>query len=131
MANESHRYLSKRLQQIMDLAYEKGPISATDLERDLSGSPANSTVRTQLRQLEDRGLLRHYEEDGRFLYVPTEPPQVAARSAMRKFLNAYFKGSLDLALETLISAKEADLDDEEFDRLRKVIDEAADARRGS
>jgi BlaI family penicillinase repressor len=129
--NERHEYLSKRLQQIMDLAYEKGPISATDLEKHLPGSPANSTVRTQLRQLEDRGLLRHYEEDGRFLYVPTAAPQVAARSAMKNFLNAYFKGSLELAFATLISAKDADIDDEEFERLRKVIDEAADARRES
>lgn len=131
MPHEGHQYLSKRLQQIMDLAYEKGPISATDLERDLPGSPANSTVRTQLRQLEERGLLRHHEEDGRFLYLPTEPPQVAARTAMRRFLNAYFNGSLEMAFSTLISAKEAEIDDEEFMRLRKVIDEAADARRDS
>lgn len=129
MAQDSHRYLSKRLQQIMDLAYEKGPISAADLERDLPGSPANSTVRTQLRQLEERGLLRHYEDEGRFLYVPTEPPQVVAKSAMKKFLKAYFNGSLELAFSTLISAQEADIDDAEFDRLHKIIDEAADARK--
>jgi len=113
----------------MELAYEKGPISATDLERELPGSPANSTVRTQLRQLEDRGLLRHYEEDGRFLYVSTEAPQVAAKTAMRKFLKSYFNGSLEMAFSTLLSAKEADVDDEEFERLRRVIDEAADSRR--
>jgi len=115
----------------MDLAYEKGPISAVDLEHSLPGTPANSTVRTQLRQLEERGLLRHYEEDGRFLYVPTQPPQVAARTAMRKYLTAYFNGSLELAFSTLISAKEAEIGDEEFDRLHKIIDEAADARRDS
>ena len=129
MAQDSHRYLSKRLQQIMDLAYEKGPISATDLERDLPGSPANSTVRTQLRQLEERGLLKHYEEAGRFLYVPSEPPQLVAKSAMKKFLKAYFNGSLELAFSTLISAQEADIDDAEFDRLHKIIDEAASARK--
>lgn len=131
MPPENHEYLSKRLQQIMDLAYEKGPISATDLERDLPGSPANSTVRTQLRQLVDRGLLRHYEESGRFLYVPTKPPQVAARSAMKQYLKAYFNGSLENALATLLSAKETDLDDEEFERLHRVIEEAADARKES
>ena len=115
----------------MELAYEKGPISATDLERELPGSPANSTVRTQLRQLEDRGLLRHYEEDGRFLYVPTEPHQIAALSAIKKALKAYFNGSLEMAFSTLLSAKEVEIDDEEFDRLRKVIDEAADSKRVS
>jgi len=131
MSNDAHRYLSKRLQQIMDLAYEKGPISATDLERELPGSPANSTVRTQLRQLEERGLLRHYEEDGRFLYLPIEPPQVAGRSAMKKFLSAYFNGSLELAFTTLLSAKEAEIDEDEFIRLHKIIDDASDARRDS
>jgi BlaI family penicillinase repressor len=131
MAQERHEYLSKRLQQIMDLAFEKGPISATDLEKQLPGSPANSTVRTQLRQLEERGLLRHYEEDGRFLYMPTATPQSAARVAMKKFLRSYFKDSLELAFATLISAKDADIDDAEFERLHKIIDEAADARRES
>src|SRR5476651_829928 len=131
MAQERHEYLSKRLQQIMDLAFEKGPISASDLEKQLPGAPANSTVRTQLRQLEERGLLRHYEEDGRFLYMPTATPQSAARVAMKKFLRSYFKDSLELAFATLISAKDADIDDAEFERLHKIIDEAADARRES
>jgi predicted transcriptional regulator len=131
MATENHPYLSKRFQQIMELAYEKAPMSAADLERELPGSPANSTVRTQLRQLEERGLLRHYEKDGRFLYVPTEPPQAVAKSAMKKALKAYFNGSLELAFSTLLSAKETDIDDEEFERLRKVIDEAAEAQKES
>lgn len=131
MPHERHEYLSKRFQQIMDLAFEKGPISAADLERLLPGEPANSTVRTQLRQLEERGLLKHYEEDGRFLYLPTASPQSAAKVAMRKFLRSYFKDSLELAFTTLISAKEADIDDEELARLHKIIDEAADARRGA
>lgn len=128
MAHDGHQYLSKRLQQIMDLAFERGPISAADLEKQLPGGPANSTVRTQLRQLEERGLLRHYEEEGRFLYVPTEPRQTAARSAMRRSLRAYFNGSLELALATLLSAKESGINDDEFARLRRVLDEAADSR---
>ena len=73
--------------------------------------------------------MKHYEEAGRFLYVPSEPPQLVAKSAMKKFLKAYFNGSLELAFSTLISAQEADIDDAEFDRLHKIIDEAASARK--
>jgi hypothetical protein len=38
---------------------------------------------------------------------------------------------LELAFSTLLSAKETDIDDEEFERLRKVIDEAAEAQKES
>jgi BlaI family transcriptional regulator, penicillinase repressor len=131
MSGEHNRYLSKRLQQIMELAYERGAITAADLEMSLPGSPANSTVRTQLRQLEEMGLLSHYEQDGKFFYNPTQPAPAAAKNAMQRFLKTYFQGSLEQALATLLTAREAEIDEDEFERLRRVIDEAADARKSS
>lgn len=62
--------LSKREHQIMDLAYERGTITATDLETALPGGISNSAIRSYLRALEAKGFLTHEEEGVRFIYRP-------------------------------------------------------------
>ena len=123
MSKSEREYLSKRLQQIMDLAYQRGQVTASELEEILPGKPSNSTVRTQLRTLEDRGYLKRPDE-GKYVYVPTKAKPSAAKAAMQRFLETFVDGSLEQALATLLSAKEQKLTDEELDRLRKMIDEA-------
>jgi predicted transcriptional regulator len=128
MARNPHEYLSKRGQQIMEIVYERGSITATDLEETLPGSPANSTVRTQLRTLEERGFLTHKDEEGRFVYTATRPKPAAAREVMKSFLRTFVDGSIEKALATLLSAKEADLTDEDLQRLSDVIAKAKQER---
>lgn len=53
MAKSAQEYLSKRFQEIMEIAYRQGSVTASDLEKQLTGTPSNSTVRTQLRVLEE------------------------------------------------------------------------------
>jgi predicted transcriptional regulator len=128
MTRHGDGYLSKRCQQIMELVYERGSVTATDLEAALPGQPSNSTVRTQLRILEDRGHLKHDEVDGRFVYSPTRPREAEATSAMQRFLKTFFDGSVEGAFATLLSAKERSLTQEELDRLSRMIEEAREAQ---
>jgi len=123
MDTDSDEYLSKRFQQIMEVLYVKGSATAVEVEEALPGSPTNSTVRTQLRELESRGLLRHSVHKGKFYYEPTRPKPNAALEAMRRFLRTFADGSLEQGLVTLLSAKEADLTDADIARLRLIIDE--------
>ncbi len=108
----------------MDLVYERGQVTAADLEISLSGNPSNSTIRTQLRTLETRGHLTHTEEDGRFIYRPAHPKPNAAKAAMQRFLQTFVNNSAEQALATLLSTKGEDLNEDDFDRLQKLIDEA-------
>ncbi len=117
-------YMSRRYREIMDIVYQRGQVTATDLEKSLSGNPANSTIRTQLRTLEQRGYLIHEEEDGRFIYRAAHSKPSAARVAMQRFLQTFVNGSAEGALATLLSAKEAELTDEDFDRLQHLIEMA-------
>ncbi len=128
MARNGPEYLSKRFQEIMDLAYRKGEITAADLESGLVGNPANSTVRTQLRQLEERGLLVRVESEGPAAYRPAKPRQNAALAAMRRFLQTFADGSAEKALGTLLTAKEAELSDADLDRLQGIIEAARQER---
>jgi predicted transcriptional regulator len=128
MDEETEQRLSRRMGEILDLAYQLGSITAADLERLLKPPPANSTVRTQLRTLEERGHLRHFEENGRFVYVPAKARPSAAVAAMRRFLTTFVGGSASEALTTLLSAKETDLSDAEWDRLEELIRKAREGK---
>ena len=128
MARTPHDYLSKRFQEIMDIAYRQGTITAADLERLLAGNPANSTVRTQLRVLEERGHLVRIEQGGYYAYRPARPKQNAAVAAMQRFLQTFVDGSVEMALGTLLTAKEADLTDEDLARLQQLIEAAKNER---
>ena len=112
----------------MDLVYERGQVTANDLEEFLPGSPSNSTVRTHLRILETKGQLRHEDVDGRYIYKPKTPVHAAAQSAIKSLLGTFFQGSPTDLVATLINDHEANLSEQEFDELEAMI-QAARARK--
>src|ERR1700704_2723234 len=65
--------LTRRERQIMDILYKRGRATASEVLEDLSGNPHSSTVRTQLRMLEEKGHVSHEEEGLRFIYFPAAP----------------------------------------------------------
>ena len=74
--------LSRREREIMDIVHRLGRAAVGDVMRALSGEPAYSTVRAQLRVLEQKGHLRHDEEQLRYVYFPAASPQRVRRSAI-------------------------------------------------
>ena len=122
-------YLNPREQQIMEAVFRRGRVTAADLEDALPGRPSNSTVRTLLRILEQRGHLTHIEEEGRFVYLPTRPRAHAALAALDRVLWTFFHGSVEEAFMTLLSRREAQLTQAQLQRLTQII-EAAKASNG-
>ena len=82
--------LSRREREIMDIVHRLGRASVTDVMTALSGRPAYSTVRAQLRVLEDKGHVRHEEEQLRYVYLPAESPQKVRRSAVKHLVETFF-----------------------------------------
>lgn len=117
-------YLSKREQQIMEVAYERGRFTAAELVDALPGKPSNSTVRTLVRILEEKGQLRHEEQEGRYVYSPAHPRQSAARLALGGVLRTFFGGSVSDVVATLLSEEGVQVSDEELDRLQRLIETA-------
>ncbi len=122
-------YLSKREQQLMDLVYEHGELSTPQATELLSGSPANSTVRTLLKILEDKGQLSHREENGKYIYVPTRSRQSAAKLAIDRLVQTFFQGSTSNLVVSLLSDPSTKLPTDEADRLRKLIESAQEEGR--
>jgi len=121
-------YLNPREQQIMEAVFQRGRVTAADLEDALPGRPSNSTVRTLLRILERRGHLTHVEEDGRFVYLPARPRDNAARSALDGVLHTFFEDSVEQAFAALLSARESRLTPADLDRLAAMIQRARDGQ---
>lgn len=117
-------YLSKREQQIMDLAFRNGEVTTQQAMRELPGSPANSTVRTLLKILEDKGHLTHVEVDGKYVYRPVRPRHSAALQAIRKLAHTFFDGSASSLMMSVLSDPEVELSDEEAGRLEELIQKA-------
>src|SRR5436309_9679363 len=97
--------LSRRERQIMDILYRRGRATAGEVMDQLAGDPSYSTVRTQLRVLEDKGHVRHEEEGLRYVYMPAVPRHAARKSALRHLVNTFFEGSTAKVVAALLSAE--------------------------
>src|SRR5207247_5728504 len=126
MAQPPHSTLTRRERQIMDILYRRGRATAAEVMKELPGDPNYSTVRTQLRVLEDKGHVHHEEQGLRYIYVPAVPRHAARKSALRHLVNTFFEGSTEKAVAALLGGEGTRLTDEE---LKRVADLVARARK--
>ncbi|MGA2097168.1 MAG: BlaI/MecI/CopY family transcriptional regulator [Candidatus Acidiferrum sp.] len=113
--------LSRRERQIMDILYKLERASVGQVLAGMSGSPSYSTVRAQLRVLEEKGHVRHEEHGLRYVYLPAIPRDVARRSALRHLVDTFFDGSTEKVVAALLGGEVARISPEEFDRLARLV----------
>jgi BlaI family transcriptional regulator, penicillinase repressor len=113
--------LSRRERQIMDILYKLERASVGEVLSKLSDKPSYSTVRAQLRVLEEKGHVRHEEHGLRYVYVPAVPRDVARRSALRHLVETFFDGSTEKVVAALLGGEVARISPEELDRLARLI----------
>lgn len=116
-----HVALSRRERQIMDILYRLGRATAAEVMEELTGTPAYSTVRTQLRVLESKGHVRHEEEDLRYVYVPALPRRAASKSALRHLVDTFFDGSTEKVVAALLGGDGAKVSAEELQRIADLV----------
>ena len=119
--------LSRRDRQIMDVLFRRGRATAAEVMEELPGEPSYSTVRTQLRVLEEKGHVRHDEDGVRFIYVPAVARHAARKWALRHLVETVFEGSPEKAVAALLGGDGAKLSDEQLQRMADMI---AKAREG-
>ena len=124
MARPAHDTLSRRERQIMDVVYRLGRATAAEVRQGLPDPPSYSAVRALLRILEEKGHLRHEQDGPRYVFLPTVPRDKARRSALRQLVQTFFEGSTAQAVAALLDAPDAQLSDEDLDRLAGLIDQA-------
>jgi BlaI family transcriptional regulator, penicillinase repressor len=124
MGSLRDRALTRRERQIMDILYRRGRATAAEVMDALTGDPNYSTVRTQLRVLEDKGQVRHEEEGLRYVYSPAVPRRTARKSALRHLVDTFFDGSAEQVVGALLGGEGARVTDEELARIAELVAKA-------
>jgi BlaI family transcriptional regulator, penicillinase repressor len=84
-------------------------------KRDLK----ETTVRTLLRRLEQKGYLEHESEGRAYVYRAVEPPSTLAARAVRQIIDRFCQGSVEELVSGMVDAKM--LTDEEIERLEQYV----------
>ena len=117
-------HLSRRERQIMDILHRRGRATVAEVLSELTGEPAYSTVRAQLRVLEEKGHVRHEEEGVRYVYMPAVRRHAARKSALKHLVDTFFDGSAEKAVAALLGGEATRVSGEELDRIAELIAKA-------
>jgi len=116
-----HHALTRRERQIMDILYRRSRATAAEVMADLPGDPNYSTVRTQLRILEEKGHVRHEEVGLRYVYAPAVPRHAARRTALKHLVDTFFDGSAAQVVAALLGNEATRLTDEDLSRIGDLV----------
>jgi predicted transcriptional regulator len=116
--------LARRERQIMNVIHQLGEASVSEVRTRLDDPPSYSAVRTMIRHLEAKGLLRHRQEGKRYVYKSTQSRQAASRSALRKLLDVFFAGSASDAVAAILDVSGDKIAPEELARIEALIQQA-------
>jgi predicted transcriptional regulator len=117
---------SERELDVLKVLWEIGSGSVREVRERLrpSGELAFNTVQTLLRNMEDKGLVKHRAEGRTFIYSPCySREQVSSR-----FLDKVFDGALDQLVLSMLRARDADA--EELKELERLIARARREKQG-
>src|SRR5256886_5628202 len=121
MRKSKPQALARRERQIMDVLYKLERASVGQVLATLPDRPNYSTVRAQLRVLEEKGHVRHEEHGLRYIYFPAVPRDVARRSALRHLVETFFDGSVENVVAALLDGEVTRISRKELDRLARLI----------
>ena len=94
--------LTDREAQIMEILWREGPATADAIRARLPGEPHDSTVRTLLRVMDQKGLVAHTVEERAYVYRPLIQQAKAQRTAIQGLIRRLFGGSAkNLVLQLL------------------------------
>lgn len=116
--------LSRRERQIMDILYQRGKASATEVREAMPDAPSYSAVRAMLRVLEEKGHVKHVEEGLKYVYVPVVAREKAKKSAVKHVLDTFFSGSPEQIVAALLDVSAEKLTREELNRMGDLIEKA-------
>jgi len=93
--------------QIMQVVWsaETSSVEAVHQAVSRSRSLKETSVRTLLRRLEQKGYLEHEEEGRAYVYRAVEPARSLAARAVRQIVDRFCQGSLEELVSGMVEAK--------------------------
>ena len=110
---------------VMQLVWAEGPITAEAVREQLPRRLKESTVRTVLRRLEDKGYVGHTVEGRTYVYQATEARGRVAARAVQRIVDWFCNGSVDEVLVGMVDTAMLDRK-----RLRMLTDRMSQIKNG-
>ena len=126
---ETIRGLSKRERQVMDVLYQLGQATVSEVEEALTEPASYSAVRATLRVLEEKGHVEHKSDGPRYTYQPTVPQDKAKTAALSHVVGTFFNGSAEAAVMALLQMADTKLSKSDVARLSEKIRAASEEGR--
>ncbi|HTB16222.1 MAG TPA: BlaI/MecI/CopY family transcriptional regulator [Bryobacteraceae bacterium] len=108
--------------RIMAAIWTGGPSSVEAVHQAVSRNHKlkETSVRTMLRRLEQKGYLRHEVQDRAFIYRAVEPARGLAARAVRQIIDRLCQGSVEELVTGMVDAKV--LSNRELDQLVQFVE---------
>ena len=121
--------LSRRERQVMDILHRRGEATVAEIMDELPDPPTYSAVRSVLRILGEKELIRYKEDGPRYVYYPAQDTETARDDVLAHVVRTYFAGSPEQAVTALLRMSDVDMKDDEIKRLRDTISRARQSGR--
>lgn len=108
--------------EVLNLVWKHAPTTADAIQKLLDRALKESTVRTVLKRLEEKGYLTHTVENRTFIYTASQERSTAAGRAVKRIVERFCNGSVEEVLVGMVDAKV--LDRRELQRLADKIAKA-------
>ena len=125
MGEKKHpRQLGSREREILEIVFRLGEASVGDVIAQMAEPPAYDSVRTMLRLLESKKLVKHRQEGTKYIYRPTQSKSSVSKSALSHLMATFFENSVEKAFAAILGDKGSAPTDEELARVQKMIAKA-------
>lgn len=114
--------------EVMQLVWACGPTTAEQVRAALSRPLKESTVRTVLRRLEDKGYVTHTVSGRTFVFSAAEQRGAVAAKAVKRIVDWFCNGSLEEVLVGMVDGQQ--IKPEQLQALSDKIAEAKAKRDG-
>ena len=121
--------LSRRERQVMDILHRRSEATVAEIMAELPDPPTYSAVRSVLRILGEKELIRYKEDGPRYVYYPAQATETTRDDALAHVVRTYFAGSPEQAVTALLRMSDVDMNDAEIKRLRDTIRRARQSGR--
>ena len=121
--------LSRRESQVMDILHRRSGATVAEIMADLPDPPTYSAVRSVLRILGEKELIKHREDGPRYIYYPAKSTETAREDVLAHVVRTYFGDSPEQAMTALLRMSDADMSDADVKRLRAIIGRARQSGR--
>ena len=108
---------------VMQLVWAEGPITAETVRERLERKLKESTVRTVLRRLEEKGYVTHTVDGRTYVYQAKEERGLVAAKAVQRIVDWFCNGSVEEVLVGMVDTAMLDRK-----RLRMLTDRIAQTK---